>query len=179
MEPFSLAKEPPTYPWRMVAAAPLEGALECGFVRAADRLLVLSSRGRVLFDCVTGALMTENGTEARPGVGWWDSPNLRCRGIGRDALEWVRMAGIWGGGLSRQTEDGWRLEHLQVGVFTDWQVALCPPGSNLAQPERRKGCVELELPGRADPLAIGFSPTGRSLVYLDRNELFMWSRQML
>ena len=87
----------------------------------------------------------------------------------------VRVAGLFGGGLSRQTEDGWTVDALPL-TWPDERLVLCPPGQTMFwAPDGQADPIC--LPGSATSLvAYGFSPAGRSLVVATSSDVAIFHR---
>ncbi|MEV2268303.1 hypothetical protein [Nonomuraea africana] len=160
---------PPPAPWRRVPVQQVGGLTDVGFgsrPAASDLLLVASSAGRGVFDCVSGERVARDHEDVHP-----DDPLVRG-GIGPLAGVGVPMAGLWGGGLHTTTADGWAV-HL---VAPDWPVESVLlsqddepyQGSRWWHIHREEGC-ELR--------AFGFSPSGRTLVIASACDLILFSRQ--
>src|SRR5688572_12420560 len=100
---------PPPAPWRCAAMYSVGSLTAVGYEEGGDRLLVVSSRGKGLFDCTTGQRVARE-REPLPepaGDGHEAACPLRCRGIGPLADRTLRLAGLHGGGLPTTTADGW------------------------------------------------------------------------
>ena len=66
----------PVAPWSQVAVRAVGGLTEVGFADDTDLLLVVSSRGRGVFDCCSGQIVARDQTE--PDDGWYDERRLRA-----------------------------------------------------------------------------------------------------
>ena len=58
-------QEPPI-PWRLLEAHAVGGLTDVGFGRRSDLLLVVSSQGRGVFDCVTGQRVARDASMPEP-----------------------------------------------------------------------------------------------------------------
>src|SRR5262245_35136746 len=120
-------QKPPT-PWQLRAAHAIGGLTDVGFGRASDLLLVVSSQGRGVFDCITGMRVArDSGMPEADEADWQDAFELEAQGIGPLAGQTVRTSGLAGGGLAFMTRDGWAAERLTL----DWpneSLLLVPPG---------------------------------------------------
>lgn len=163
--------DPPS-PWFAAGSFAVGGLTDVGFARDTDLLLVVSSAGRGVFDCVNGARVARDDADGQ----WQDTIALEADGIGPLANERVRTAGVYGGGLCKITRDGWTAEDLVL----DWPahtLLLVQPGSwvlgdGFGKPAHcTKVAVESEL------RAWGFSPTGRSLVFASSDTLTCWRKE--
>ncbi len=113
----------PPSPWRRVAAHSVGGLTDVGFADSSDLLLVISSAGRGLFDCVTGDRIARDPSEDFV----FDAYNLSAEGIGPIAGNRVRTAGLYGGGLALTTKDHWSLDSFTLS-WPHKSVFLTPPG---------------------------------------------------
>ena len=110
LEVLEYARIPPELPppWKAAPIFNVGGLAHVGFAPGRDLLLVMGTGGSGLFDTVNAKRIARNdglcstGDQARSLI----SP-------GFDILEGelIIMAGIWGGGLKRQTADGCSLSH--------------------------------------------------------------------
>jgi hypothetical protein len=155
-------------PWRRPDTAPhgiaVGGLAGVGFTphpdTGVDLVMVASSQGRAVFDCASGARL------ARDRDADYDEPtgrDLSCAGIGLLAGTRVRIAGLFGGGLHRGTPDGWTLDV----VAPDWpaeRVILCRPFQDLYAPPDRGGWQVIHDETVCELRAVGFSPSGATLV---------------
>lgn len=99
---LSMATAPPPSPWNCVATATIGGLQSVGFGRGSDLLLVTSSQGRGVFNCLSGERLARDRDEDF----FEDPTELEAAGIGPFDGTYVRMAGIHGGGLAATTSDG-------------------------------------------------------------------------
>ncbi len=93
----------------------------------------------------------------------------------------IRMAGDDGGGLRQATSDGWTIDNLQINWPTSYSI-LQQPGASiyfLGSPWDRLGkdaSFRVLVKSESLPIAFGFSGSGKSLIWLDRSDLFIWNR---
>jgi hypothetical protein len=157
----------PPHPWRSLPTYAVGGLQFVGFDRAGRYLLIVSSTGRGLFDCETG----EKVAREYDGHGTWlDEAQLECTGIGPIAGQTVRLAGIGGGGLSRGGADGWSLETVALD-WPDELVVLLPSFRSLYEPDAPFTVIARESELRA----VGFAPSGRTLVVATSSDFCWWS----
>jgi len=98
--------QPPPSPWKRVASYAVGGLTEIGFANQSDLVLVVSSNGRGVFDCTSGERLARDDDTAD----WWYDPvQLQAAGIGPLDGQFIRLAGLHGGGLPLSTRDGWSL----------------------------------------------------------------------
>lgn len=166
----SAAVEPPPRPWRQIQTFAVGGLLEVGFAPDSDLLLVVSSQGRGLIDCLSGERIARD--YEPPDDAWYDEGHLRARGIGPLQSEWIRLAGLHGGGLLTIQRDGWSVESIPL----DWPqtcLLLVPPRSDIYDPKGRFTKLAVEY----SPIAFGFSETGASLVFATSSDLTIFGLQ--
>lgn len=157
-------------PWREVARVAVGGLEWVGFASDSDLLLVVSSRGRGVFNALSGEKLARDHDD----IGL-DERRMEAEGIGPLRGQTVRMAGIGGGGLNRGTPDGW---HLEV-VAPDWpqqEVCLLEPYSMLFDPRPGHMGKAHRLSSESALVACGFSPTGHSLIVAASSGIAFFAR---
>lgn len=144
-----------------------------GYAEGSDWLLVISSQGRGLFDCLIGARIARDYAEPVGATDWYDEIGLIARGISAIENQPVRLAGLHGGGLPRFTKDRWGLEL----VAPNWPltgVVLSPPHQSIFVESHSQGCVKISED--SEIRACGFSETGRSFVVAMSHMLEIYAR---
>lgn len=169
-----LAKLPigePPQPWRKASATAVGGLEAVGFADGSDLMLVLSSAGRSVIDCVSGDVIARDREPCELDYG-----TLLCAGIGPLAEDQVRMGGLYGGGLPNSTKDGWGVE-LRPLSWPLEELILSPPGETMlwTAPGKKPGLTKLQQAG-AELRAFGFSSTGRSLVLACSSDVTVYVR---
>jgi hypothetical protein len=86
-----------------VSTSAIGGLTEVGFA-APGVLLVVSHQGRGLYNCATGERLARDKSEAPD---WFDPGGPSSLGIGPYEGVWIAVAGLAGGSLRRDTDDGW------------------------------------------------------------------------
>lgn len=160
----------PPAPWKLVSDATIGGLTEVGYADGSDDLLVVSSQGRGIFDCLTGVRLARDSEEmfANP-----DDSGMTAPGIGQHAATVFRLAGLIGGGLSSGTRDGWGIHVIQL----PWPIHVVFLTSNFADiTDHTGGVSKLCNDEPCEFRAAGFSPTGRSFVVATSGELRMYAR---
>jgi len=163
-------------PWRLTVQAAVGGACAVGFDRKSEDLLVVSSNGQSVFECTSGERVYRN----RESDGY--NPMLLAghRLDDPKASSFV-MSGSDGGGLLKVTSDGWTVDTFHL----DWPRTFCilqPPGASIYfihdKPYAPKGdgTYHLVKSQFGEPVAFGFSWSGKSLVWCDRSDLYVWTR---
>ena len=154
----------PSPPWELLANYTVGGLFQVGYASGSDLLLVLSSQGRGIFDCVTGKKLARDYEEA---YDFFDRIRLTATGFGPLEGQTVKMAGLMGGGLPMSTADGWGLE-VQARAWPTHSFFLTAPGS------REPLCLGDD--GACEYRACGFSETGRSFIFATSCELSIFAR---
>lgn len=166
-------------PWRLLAAHGVGGLTDVGFGRGSDLLLVVSSQGRGVFDCLTGTRVARDPT--MPEVGeesWQDEYELDAQGIGPLAGQAVCTSGLAGGGLPLMTRDRWTVERL----ILDWPIEsllLVPPDSWIYETRAGRSSEFTKIAEEMEVRAWGFSPTGRSLILATSSDVTIYGRATL
>ena len=168
----SLTPNEPPHPWRKLPAVHAGGLEHVGFGKQGDLLLLVSTAGRGVVNCLTGENLARDYTDYFP-----DSGTLEAEGIGPLDGCSVRVAGIFGSGLSCYTNDGWNIERHPLS-WPDDELILCPPGhSMLWQPPNAATKATKLLPLISSLVAFGFSPTGKSLVIASSSDVTIYYRE--
>lgn len=159
-------------PWRLVGGSSIGGLTEVGYADGTDDLLVVSSQGRGVFDCLTGTRI------ARDAEGMFHNPDasrLTAPGIGKHESTIFRMAGLSGGGLAASTNDGWVLHVLQL----PWPIHVVFLTSEYQYVSQDVANVtKLCNDEPCEFRAAGFSPTGRSFVVATSGEVIIYRRDL-
>lgn len=166
-----LTESPPPSPWQQVAVPAVGGLTDVGFADSSDLLLVISSAGRGLFDCISGDRIARDPS----GDFEFDTSNLTAEGIGPIAGQRVRTAGLYGGGLAVTTADHWSLDLLTLS-WPHQSIFITPPGHWLYGPAFDKPGDTTRIVTGLEIRAFGFSPTGRTFVIATSSELWIFSR---
>jgi hypothetical protein len=159
-------------PWRLTGGSSIGGLTEVGFADSTDDLLVVSSQGRGLFDCLTGERIARDHKEMFENN---DESGLTAPGIGKYSNTIVRLAGLQGGGLALSTRDGWGLHVVQL----PWPIHVVFLTSHYKELTDNTGDITKLC--NDEPCSFrtaGFSPTGRSFVIATSGELTMYARNV-
>jgi hypothetical protein len=157
-------------PWKLAATVAVGGLRSLGFDQESENLLIVSSQGRGVIDCLTGEKIARDDEEFYEG-----ETKLEAQGIGILRDRTIRMSGLFGGGLPIITEDGWQLESVTL-KWPEQMLILLPPGSHLyglvtGHPDSmtkifEDSCIR----------AYGFSYTGRSFVIATTSDVTIFVR---
>ncbi len=162
--------------WELKNVTAIGGAIAVGFEEKSENLLVVSSAGQSVFNCATGERAYRNREEDG-----YDEARLEGRRLDLLDAPVIRMSGPDGGGLLRVTSDGWTVNTLPI----DWPKLyhiIEPPDASIhsLSPQLKAygkdATYYLLKADLSEPVAFGFSWTGKSLVWCDRSDLHIWSR---
>lgn len=163
-------------PWRLTVQAAVGGACAVGFDRKSEELLVVSSNGQSVFECTSGERIYRN----REGDGY-DPMLLEGHRLDEPTASPFAMSGSDGGGLLKVTSDGWTVDTIQL----KWPHTFCilqPPGTSIyflhdkPNAPKKDGTYHLVQSQLGEPVAFGFSWSGKSLVWCDKSDLYVWTR---
>ena len=150
------------------------GGLEnVGYSPGSDYLIVLSSQGQGIFDCLKGEKIARNGDD------WWANFDQNSHTVkGFSSLEGIDIptCGLYGGdNLPKTTADGWSLVMSEPEPddypFQKYKVQKI----YLLSPDKREK-IFVAKDGPCEYRAYGFSPTGKSLVVALSCEIITYSR---
>src|SRR3954469_18142200 len=91
---LALKLQTPPAPWKRMAAHAVGALTEVGYAENSDLLLVVSSQGRGLFDCLTGERIARDYAEPDGVIDWYDEIRLVARGIAAIENQLVHLAGL-------------------------------------------------------------------------------------
>lgn len=167
---------PPGGPWQPLDPIAVGGLTAIGFERKGETLLVTSARGQSVIDGTDGTILYRDRDD--DGL---DTCALKGTRLDHPADERFDMAGLHGGALRTQTNDGWAVALIGQGAH-----ALCllhPPGASvhnlapaLAAYANKDATFHLLDRARDDIRAFGFSWTGRTLTLATSTTLTLWTR---
>jgi hypothetical protein len=158
-------------PWQRLGVLAVGGLWYVGFADRSDLLLLISSAGRGVVDCMSAQKLARDDSEY-----YLDAGSLEADGIGPLEGQIVRVAGPEGGGLTRATTDGWGIE-LHPISWPEEELFLCPPGHTMLwEPPGSKPALIKLRPLPSTLVAYGFSPTGKSLVIATSSDVEIYGR---
>lgn len=160
-------------PWKWVAAFSIGGLRSVGFDRESENLLVVSSQGRGVIDCLTGEKLARDYEEF-----YENETSLEAQGIGILSDRTIRMSGLFGGGLPSITEDGWQLECVTL-KWPEQMLILLPPSSHLYGSVTGHPDTMTKIFEDSCIRAYGFSYTGRSLIIATTSDVTIFVRELL
>lgn len=177
LEPFRRrvreAREvPPPPPWRPIVAVSVGGLTEVGFADNSELLLVLSWQGRGVFDCSDGRRLARDTSADR--TDWYGHDNLIANGFGPLEGQYIRLCGLWGGGLPLFTKDGWRVERVTL-TWPSESILLFEPR------QKQIYTAESRFHKLGDPVtevrAFGFSYSGKTLMIATSSDITVFGRE--
>lgn len=162
-------------PWRAITTLEIGGLTAIGFERAHDMLLVTSTGGQSVIDGTTGEILYRN----RDADGL-DIAALKGTRLDHPADERFDMAGLYGGGLRRVTDDGWSAEQIATPHGTACVLHPAQASIRFLDPKwkgrDKDPSFHLIDKTRDDIRAFGFSWTGRTLALAAASALTLWGR---
>ena len=167
---LKLKVESPPDPWALKAYVSVGGLQSVGFDRTSDNLLIVSSQGRGVVDCLTGEKIARDYEDYFEG-----EESLEVRGIGILSGKNIRMAGLYGGGLPIYTEDGWTLESVTLS-WPEEMILLVEPDSDLYGSTYNQADNFTLIEQSASIRAYGFSYTNKSFVIATTSDVAIYSR---
>jgi hypothetical protein len=156
----------PPFPWQKVGEYAIGGLTDVGFAENSDLLLVVSSQGRGVFDCITGTRVARDRNDE---LYWYNIEKHTAMGIGPIEKVEIELAGLDGGSLLSSTFDNWSVE---IENRDRYQQHLFLVISESSSAKRFRIGVDSEV------RAFGFSPTGQSLVIAISSDLTIFSREI-
>jgi hypothetical protein len=157
-------------PWRLVTIVAVGGLRSVGSDRESENLLVVSSQGRGVIDCLTGEKVARDYKEF-----YEDETSLEAQGIGILSDRTIRMSGLFGGGLLRITQDGWQVECVTLR-WPEQMLILLSPDSHLYGSITGGSDTITKLFEDSCIRAYGFSYTGKSLIIATTSDVTVFAR---
>lgn len=151
-------------PWRLVTERAVGGLFAVGFERISEDLLIISMNGQNVIDCKTGLLVFRDRDQKS-----FDDEQLYGRRLDKPEAPQIDMAGSCGGGLKRETSDGWTVDDFPI----DWPetfLILQPPKASIYMNDpklaeyKKDGTFFLLWKGIGPEVAFGFSWSGKTLL---------------
>ena len=161
--------------WIHRASVAIGGLENVGYAPNVDLLLVLSSQGQGVFDCMSGQRIARTGDESD----WWENFDVSLgtvSGVGPLGKMRIPIHGLHSpDSLVKKTVDGWQLLSVESGAApisfeasADRTVYLISPDGLFRKEVNSDGPCELR--------AFGFSDTGNSFVVASSCELVIYCR---
>lgn len=163
--------EPPK-PWVLKNWYSVGGLMDVGFQPSSDLLLVISSSGgRGVFDCLTGAKVNRD----EDLEFYFDAQSLIVASIEPMIEPLIGTAGLHGGGLAKGTNDGWSLD-FDPTKWPSTNVYLLGGFQSLFWQKDGEEYNVTFLAENMDVRVLGFSPTGQSFIIGTPSDLAIYSR---
>ena len=160
--------------WNYKGTFAIGGLFNVGYASNKDLLIVLSSQGQGIFDCLNG----EKIARLYSDLDWvgFDEATNSVLGLDRLEGEIINTSGVFGGDhLLKATGDGWSLsagepliEHTPFGIRSTTKIYLAHSANSDRVSVAQDGACELK--------AFGFSDTGASFVVATSCDLVIYSR---
>lgn len=161
--------------WENVSTHSVGGLENIGYAPDQDYVIVLSSQGQGIFDCLSGERIARLNNDSD----WWEKFDRTNNSIvGFDILDGVNIItfGIYSkDDLRKSTKDGWRLEFSPHQIDANESSKIHSQEIYLALPEINHKEV-IYKDGPCELRAFGFSDTGKSLIVASSCELIIYSR---
>ena len=171
---LKLKIESPPAPWQIKTAISVGGLESVGFDLHSDNLLIVSSQGRGVVNCLTGEKTARDYDDDN-----WDVQKycryLEAEGIGELAGKNITMAGLYGGGLPICTEDDWELYSITLN-WPEEMIILVEPGSDLYGSVCNRPDNFVLIERDACIRAYGFSHSNRSFVIATTSDVTVYGR---
>lgn len=156
--------------WRRKFEAAVGGLEYVGFSQNRDCLLTVSSTGNGLWDLSSGEKIARE--YGRDGAGL-DLKTLVCRGIGPVSGEYIRIAGLEGGGLRTSSGRGEGLVIVSPR-YPCHEVVFEANFQSCFAPGKNQDCV-IVYRGFVKPNMCGFSHSGDYFIVADE-DIHVWER---
>ncbi len=156
--------------WNLVTSIAVGGLRSVGFDRYADLLLVVSSQGRGVIDCLSGKKLSRDDEEYYEG-----EEHLEAEGIGILKGKIIQMSGLFGGGLPLMTEDFWSIEIICLN-WPVQEILILPPDSNLYGSISNHPNHFEKVFSDSCIRAVGFSHSGRSFIIATTSDVTIYGR---
>lgn len=155
--------------WKTVTTLAVGGLLEIGFSKVNHQLLIISSSGRSLINCINGEKVARDYEEDGD---WYNPINLTCQGIGPIADETLLIAGLHGGGLPTCNQYGESLELVSLHWPVN-DIYFCPTGKSIFSERHQTDCYRIF----SDHVrCFGFSWHGEFIAIATSSDVTIWRR---
>ena len=155
--------------WKHQNTFSIGGLQEVGFANSQDLLLVLSSQGEGIFDCLNGEKIARRNNE----YDWWkryDKNKNTISGFAMLENSEIKISGITLGDLlPKSTSDFWELQSEKIFLLSASEKVFLSYRGYRTNNIGEEGPCELK--------AFGFSPTEKSLIFATSCELIIYSRK--
>lgn len=150
------------------------GLREIGFLENSDVLMVLSSQGRGIFNCLTAERIERDSRDYYTNK--WNPENGNVKGVGEYENENFICGGFeYPDILSKETSDGFTTE-IKTKKFKFLFPEDANAGTLFIHSPDKKMKIEIAQSDYGFDRAYGFSPTGKSFVFSTSSEIEFWIR---
>ncbi|WP_298514788.1 hypothetical protein [uncultured Kordia sp.] len=151
------------------------GLREIGFKPNSDLLMVLSSQGRGVFDCIKDEKIARDHFDYYAEK--WDSDLGIVEGIGILKNENIKCGGFEAPDiLKKETEDHWIIE-IKSEIRPNWQQKELKADVMYLQNRKTKESIEIAVFHYGIDRSYGFSDTGNSFVVGTASDITIWNRK--
>ncbi|MBP2832616.1 hypothetical protein J8281_10510 [Aquimarina sp. U1-2] len=148
------------------------GLREMGFKPNTDILMLLSSQGRGIFDCIKAEKIERDSYDYY--MEEWDEKTRIVQGFGKFKDEVFICGGFEAKDpIKKETKDGWKIKIKQETRLDYRKVMKEAEVMYLVNNDKR---IEIDVFHYGIDRAYGFSDTGNSFVLGISSDLYIWSR---
>ena len=155
--------------WTKIGEYAIGGLLGLGFSKDEQYLLVLSSQGRGVFNCLTREKVSRDNQE---DGSWYNSQQLTCQGIRQIENETINIAGLDGGGLRNSNDKGDCL-NLVSPYWPKQEIILSTNWKHYLSEDDLK--FNYKIWAGYEPRAYGFSPSGSIAIIAESSDLVIYT----
>ncbi|MEM8523458.1 MAG: hypothetical protein AAGG68_02385 [Bacteroidota bacterium] len=160
--------------WQKRSFWAVGGLREIGFKSNSDLLMVLSSQGRGIFDCITNKKIGRDYLDYY--MEDWDENSGIVEGFGILKNEKIMCGGFEAPDiLKKETDDGWIVKTGKE-IRPNWQKKKLMAEVMFIQKANPKEKIEIGVFHYGINRSYGFSDTGNSFVLATSSDLSVWNR---
>ena len=160
--------------WKKLKNQPVGGLREIGFVKNTDKILVLGSGGRTIFDCTTGEKIARDRFDYYHYK--WNSETGILEGLGFCEGTQTICAGFeYHDQVLKETNDNWKIE-IRNENRLDYKKESRKAEVMYLINSKSKIEVEVEVYHYGITRSYGFSPTGKSFITAQSYGIEFWTR---
>lgn len=158
-------------PWKLKNEFAVGGLHAIGFDPNSETLVVVSSNGQAIYDCITGERIYRN--HENDG---YDHKLLSARRLDQKESAPIPMSGIHGGGLRHITDDGWSLQ-TEHYAYPRSHLILVPPLGSLSEMPGTRYKQDFDVIACEYEFRVwGFSWSGNTFVWSDEADVRIYNR---
>lgn len=153
------------------------GLLEIGFKSNSDLLMVLSSQGRGIFDCIKGEKIERDNFDYY--MEKWNSELGIVDGFGILKNEVIKCGGFEAPNIIKQeTNDNWTVE-IKKEIRPNWQNKNLEAEVMYLSNKKNNERIEVDVFHYGIDRGYGFSDTGNSFVVGTSSEIKIWKKERI